>query len=209
MGETVKYMGHVSIVPGLNQSEYDHLFGLTEPWLRSTGRRRRDQPEDSSGWEPCGHGCCLSWNGREKFHSAVGWMDYLIGDLLRPGAMARTSKNTRFADFTFDHHLDGTIVGQRSWSRQLFAIRVEDNTVSQEILERGDPLEWEPGWDEDRYRNRPWFARDRESWRSALDDPPPELAALTLVSPFAPAPAKATSKPRRRRSPVIKVEPCD
>ena len=37
MGETVTYLGHVDIVPSLNQSEYDYLYALTEP----VGRHRR------------------------------------------------------------------------------------------------------------------------------------------------------------------------
>lgn len=136
-------------------------------------------------------------------------MEYLIDHLLRSGARARTSASARFAGFTFDHSLHGVVVGRRSWSRQLFAIRVEDSTVSQEILEGGEPLEWESGWDELRFRDRPWLARDREPWRSSLDDPPPELADLTLVSPLARGPARPGQKSRRRRPPVTKVEPRD
>ena len=191
MGETIRFMGHVSIVPNLNQTEYDHLFGLTEPWMRTTGRKRRGQPDDASGWEPCGHGCCLAWSGREKFHSTVGWMEYVIEDLLRPGATAQTSQDRRFAGFTFDHQLDGVIVGERSWSRELFAIRVAANVVSEELLHPGDPLEWEPGWDGRRPEDRPWLARDREPWETSFDDPPTELPDLALVPPpVSPRPAR-------------------
>lgn len=35
--------------------------------------------------------CCLSWNGRKKFHGGMIWMKYLIDHLLRSGARARTS----------------------------------------------------------------------------------------------------------------------
>jgi len=147
VGETITYLGHVDIKPGLNQSEYDYLYALTEPWLHEEHRSAPGQPERYCDWEPCPHGCCLAWNGREKFHAGAAWMKYLIDDLLRPGADAESRNDPRLTGFTFDHRLDGLVVGERAWSRELFAIRVQDNEVSQELLRRGEPLPWESGWD--------------------------------------------------------------
>jgi hypothetical protein len=61
-------------------------------------------------------------------------MEYLIHELLRPGDRAAANRDPRLAGFTFDHRLDGLIVGERSWSRKLFAIRVADDMVSEEVL---------------------------------------------------------------------------
>ena len=116
-GETVRYLGHVDVEPGLNQSEYNYLedcFGLRPGQVRD---RAEGPPDDWCGWGPCPHGCCLSWDGREKFHAGAVWMEYLIDELLRPEARAAASQDPRLAGFTFDHRLDGLIVGERSWSR--------------------------------------------------------------------------------------------
>jgi hypothetical protein len=174
MGETVTYLGHVDVRPSLNQSEYDYLYALTEPWLHEEDSSAPGQPDRCCDWEPCPHGCCLSWNGREKFHAGVVWMEYLIDHLLRPVAERRG--DPRLTGFTFDHRLDGLVVGERSWSRELFAIRVHDNEVSHELLRRGEPLPWEPGWDGLYPEDRPWLAAEPRPRRSSLDDPPPELA---------------------------------
>jgi hypothetical protein len=101
-------------------------------------------------------------------------MAYLIDELLRPGARAEASHDPGLTGFTFDHRLDGLIVGERSWSRELFAIRVQDNQVSQEPLRRGEPLPWESGWDGLYPEDRPWLAAEPRPRNSSLDDPPPE-----------------------------------
>lgn len=140
MGETVTYLGHVDIVPGLNQPEYDYLHALTEPGADTADGWAEGRPPGWCDWEPCPHGCCLAWNGREKFHGAGVWMEYLIDQLLAPGAAAAGRDDARLSGFTFAHRMDGLVIGERSWSRQLFAIRVEDNQVRQEVLRRGEPL---------------------------------------------------------------------
>ena len=196
MGETVSYLGHVNLVPSLNQSEYDYLeayFGLRS---FTAGNRAEKQPDDWCGWGPCPHGCCLSWDGREKFHAGVVWMEYLIDHLLRPGARNQASADPRFAGFTFDHRLDGVIVGERSWSYELFAIRVTNNEVSEEILHRGDPLPGDPGWDGLYLEDRPWLAKDPHP-RSSFDlpDPPASVSSGALVGLSA-----LETKRRRRKS---------
>jgi hypothetical protein len=199
MGENVTYLGHVDIVPGLNQSEYDYLYALTEP-VRDTADNRADgQPSGLCDWEPCPHGCCLAWNGREKFHAGMAWMEFLIDHLLRPGASAEGRADVRLAGFTFDHRMDGLIVGERQWSRELFSIRVENNQVRQEILRRGEPLPWESGWDGLYPEDRPWLAREPVPRRSSLDDPPPEPTELTVMPLLDPGSIRQRS---RRRAPT-------
>ena len=65
-------------------------------------------------------------------------MTYLIDHFLKPGALASRSADDRFAGFTFDHVLDGMVVGCRRDNKQLFAITVERNRVKEEILRRAD-----------------------------------------------------------------------
>ena len=65
-----------------------------------------------------------------------------------------------FDDFTFDHRLDGLVVGCRRDNKELFTIQVEDNVISQDILRPADrryldypPLPYEEVIDRDRARS--------------------------------------------------------
>ena len=120
-------------------------------------------------------------------------MEYLIEELLRPGARAAASQDPGLAGFAFDHRLDGLIIGERSWSRELFAIRVTDNVVTQEVLRQGEPLAWESGWDGIRPEDRPWLAGEPRP-RSGLDDPALELVARPARRRTAPV------RPSQRRA---------
>ena len=171
MGVTTDYLGHIEIVPPLNDSEmaYLHAFARSRRCWRPGGpyevepadppTRNTDidterhnsiaegQPSLWCQWTPCPQGCCLGWDGHEKFYAGTLWMQYLIDHFLRPGALAQSSGRREFADFTFDHRTDGIIVGHQQDNRELFAIRVIDGEVSREVLRRGDPMPWdEPGW---------------------------------------------------------------
>ena len=59
------------------------------------------QPGLWCDWVPCWDGCCLTFKGNGKFYSAVPWLRYLMTHLLQLGG------------FTFDHALDGVIIGAR------------------------------------------------------------------------------------------------
>ena len=96
-GRERRPLGHVDIVPSLNQSEYDYFYALTEPVGPTADNRADEQPPGCCDWEPCPHGCCLSWNGREKFHAGMVWMEFLIDHLLRPGAFAKGRADARLA----------------------------------------------------------------------------------------------------------------
>jgi hypothetical protein len=93
MGVNTDYLGHVEIVPNLNQAEYDYLHAFARsrrshrpggPYAVSpedphTGNGKREverynqiadgQPGYWCQWVPCPHGCCLVWNGHEKFYA--------------------------------------------------------------------------------------------------------------------------------------------
>lgn len=222
MGVTTEYLGRIEIVPGLNQAEYDYLraFAYSRRCFRPAGPYavvpahpdygRGDeatelfnsyaagQPGYWCQWRPCGHGCCLGWDGHEKFYSGPAWMEYLIDHFLRPGAHAQTVGDEQFSGFTFNHRLDGLVVGERSDNQELFAIVVEDNAVRRQTLRLGEPLPFEPGWDGRFVDDKPWLARENPPiLPRSSNDPWPEMFPSAGGPPSA-----STGRPRRQRTPV-------
>ena len=81
-------------------------------------------------------------------------------DWLRPRA-------PQFAEFTFDHQLNGVVVGEQGDNRELFALTVVGGVVSRSVLRQGDPMPGESdfaGFVED----RPWLAGERPQRWSTL-----------------------------------------
>lgn len=165
MGYTTDFVGHIDIEPALNQDEIEYLtaFSLSRRFDRPDGPyavpgnpRAEDTPADVDRynrpapgqpqlwcqWVPCWDGCCLSFDGHEKFYAPIEWMRYLIDHFLRPDAHASDSALAEFAHFTFDHHCDGIVVGCRRDNKELFAIDVRDNQVATTILRPGEPEYW-------------------------------------------------------------------
>lgn len=62
--------------------------------------------------------------------SPLGW---------RTGSYAAASEEPLLTGFTFDHVLNGVVVGCRRDNKQLFAIRVVDNVVIEEVIHPADP----------------------------------------------------------------------
>jgi hypothetical protein len=191
MGYTTDFVGHVDIEPALNQDEIEYLFAFSHsrrfdrpdgPYAvpgnpmaalddeRETvdvdtyNRIAPGQPQLWCQWVPCLDGCCLSFNGHEKFYQPVDWMRYLINHFLKPGAAASRSGLPAFEHFTFDHRLDGMVVGCRRDNKELFAIQVKANRVTERILRPGlpeyfgrEPLAYERAidtWEGSRRRRR-------------------------------------------------------
>lgn len=162
MGYTTDFVGHIDIVPGLNEAELAYLIAFvesrrfdrpggpydvpgdpgTEEAVACDPHRYNRPPAGQPGlycdWTPCWDGCCLSYRGTEKFYGAVLWLRYLISHFLGPGALASRSGDPRFAGFAFDHVLNGMVVGCRRDNKQLFAITVEANRVGEQILRAAD-----------------------------------------------------------------------
>jgi hypothetical protein len=124
MGHTTDFLGHIDIEPALNQDEIGYLTAV-----RALRRFR---------WVPCWTGCCLSFDGSEKCLEPVVWLRYVIAHFLEPGASASRSGLARFASFTFDHRLDGMVVGCRRDTRELTAITVRANRVTTRTLRAPD-----------------------------------------------------------------------
>ena len=99
----------------------------------------------------------------EKFYAGQAWLQYLIDHFLRPGALAQHSGDPQFADFTFDHQLNGVVVGENQDLRELFILWVNDGEVSRSVLRPGDPDYGQPGYLG--LDDRPWLPdKPRERW---------------------------------------------
>jgi hypothetical protein len=105
---------------------------------------RDGSPYPHLDWKPCTDGCCLRWDSRtEKSRMAESWLQYLIDHFLRPGAMARTSGRPDFAEFTFNHVLNGVIAAERDDTRELWLIHCRDNEISTQQLVPPDLMPWD------------------------------------------------------------------
>jgi hypothetical protein len=159
MGYTTDFIGHVVVDPPLNDAEQQYLraFSSSRRYDRSNGpyyvpgspaAERDERPVDMDTynatapgqpslwcqWAPCWDGCCIAFDGHEKFYAATSWLRYLIDHFLAPGAFASSSRRPEFEHFTFDHTLDGVIAACRRDTRELYLIRVERNVVREETL---------------------------------------------------------------------------
>ncbi|HET6625949.1 MAG TPA: hypothetical protein VFG63_06130 [Nocardioidaceae bacterium] len=180
MGYTTDFIGHIDIAPSLNDYEIAYLtaFSGSRRFERPggpydvPGNPRAEEHKTSAGdtynrpaagqpglrceWVPCWDGCCLSYSGVEKFYGAVEWLRYLILHFLKQGGKASRSNDPRFAGFTFDHVLDGMVIGCRRDNKELSSITVANNRVREKVLRPADqryvdfpPLPYEAAIDRD------------------------------------------------------------
>ena len=105
-------MGCIRVSPPLNEDEIDALLDLAESGrtLRSTptGRGNPEVPFARVAWEVCLDGCCLWWTGDEESRWVAPSLEFLVEHWFRRGAAGET--HPKFADFTFDHVLEGVVV---------------------------------------------------------------------------------------------------
>jgi hypothetical protein len=221
MGVTTRYLGHVDIEPPLNQAEHDdlRLFSRSRRSFRDGGpyavlpddpheeaptlhgdaaaersnRIADGQPGYWCQWVPCPRGCCLSWNGQEKFYAGGPWLQYLIDHFLRPGALAEADQDVWFRRFTFDHDVNGVVVGEQGDNRELFSLTVERGKVIRTTLRRGEPMPWDPGYVEK--AEPPWLGHEA-SFAELERREQEALAAVPAVS--APTGQRKRSGSRRR-----------
>jgi hypothetical protein len=161
MGYTTDFVGNLTITPRLNEEEIDYLQAFFDsrrcqrpggsydvpgnPRAEDLDDFDRDdyntrapgQPDLWCGWSICWDGDCLAWSGVEKSYAMVAWLRYLIAHFLKPGAKA--AGDPRFAAFTFDHRVNGMVVGCRRDTKELFAMTVSDNVVRERVLSPGNP----------------------------------------------------------------------
>ncbi|MEI2778158.1 MAG: hypothetical protein V9G19_19765 [Tetrasphaera sp.] len=172
MGFSTSYLGRLDIEPRLNNAETEWLraFRRTQrafhpddpyavPMHPSAEHRTHPLTKPAPGggwcwpghgqtglprcdWEPCVDGCCLVWSGGEKSNTAAMELTYLVERFLRPQARASTDGRDDFAEFTFDHHVDGIIAAERGDTRELFLIVARDNVITTQVLIPGDSDPW-------------------------------------------------------------------
>jgi hypothetical protein len=193
MGHTTDFIGHIDIEPALNDDEIAYLTAFARsrrcdrpggpyavpgnPYANDEGLTTEQanhvpggQPGYWCRWEPCWDGCCLAFNGNEKFYQPVEWLRYLIQHFLKPAAHAAEAGEQWFSGFSFDHVLGGMVVGCRRDNKELFAINVSRNRVTEKILRPADlryvdfpPLPYEASndrWAESSRRQRRRQPRD-------------------------------------------------
>jgi hypothetical protein len=82
------------------------------------------------------------WRRAEKSNDAVQALGFLVRHYLGPDGLAQGSGNPDFAEFTFDHRLDGVVAGMRDDTDELFLLRVRNNEITWETIVPGFPY-WE------------------------------------------------------------------
>jgi hypothetical protein len=121
MTPEIEYVGHIDVEPALNQAELDYLYGGSF----------RDDSGRPCPWLPSNDGRRIGCEEGEL--EPALWLRHLIGELLKPGASRSFRKELK--GFTFDHHLDGMVVG--CWtSGELIAVTASRNRVRQRVLRR-------------------------------------------------------------------------
>lgn len=153
MGYTTEFLGGVEISPPLNEAESIYLRAFAETrrmerdrgpyFVGGSGYRGQVHDEDVSNfnapptgqpglwcqWVPNEDGTALEWDGGEKFYEADQWMSYLIEHFLKPEAHASASGDPRFAEFSFNHVLNGEIEANGDDPDDRWLLRVSDNEV--------------------------------------------------------------------------------
>lgn len=189
MGYSTDYLGHIEVDPPLNEAEIHYLTAFShsrrfdrggDPYAvpgnpsaenvvelptRDVNQVAIGQPGFACDWQPCWDGCCLAWSGIEKSNQMDSWLRYLVDHLIGPDAVGRSAAHPQLRGFTFDHVLNGLVIGCRRDNKELFALLVTDNQVERMVLHPGDPryLDYPPlpyeasidGWRQDRPRPRP------------------------------------------------------
>lgn len=180
MGLHTSYLGHVRVAPALNPDEIEFLrrfnqtrhCGDDDTPLRTVQHPAENEPAGDveaynraapgkpglwCPWTCCATGCCLHWDGVEKPYAPREWLSYLVDTFLRPGAALSDDPRARRLGLSFDHVLNGMLVGERRETAELFALEVHDNAVTRRVLVPGVE-----GTDEWGYRSPEWERESRQ-----------------------------------------------
>lgn len=129
MPHITEYVGHLDVAPALNRAEIAYLRqGSFDDEAVSLARGR---PRLWCPWEPSPDGRRLSCPVHDADLAPAAWLRYLIAELLKPGARRTFRKELKA--FTFDHHVDGMVVGCRP-DGELFAVTASHNRVRERVL---------------------------------------------------------------------------
>lgn len=161
MGFNTDYLGHLTITPPLNEAEGEWLRGfadwealpdgdpfalpmnpraaLAKAFADAGGSMRpsRAVPYGVGHWRVCEHGDRIDWHRADKSNDAAEALSFLVEYYLGPNARARDCGNPDFAEFTFDHHLDGVVVAVRNDTEEMFLLRVTNSRITRETVVPG------------------------------------------------------------------------
>jgi hypothetical protein len=127
MRQETEYVGHIDVAPALTRAEIAYL--QDGAFKDESGRLARGC---SCPWLPTSDGRRLTPSQPHEEAEPAEWLRYLIAELLRPGASRSFRKELK--GFSFDHHLDGMVVGCRRGNGELFAITAKNNRVRERVL---------------------------------------------------------------------------
>jgi hypothetical protein len=138
MQQVTEYVGHIDVTPELTRSEIAYL--RDGGFKDESGRLQLGW---SCPWMPTPDGRRLAPSAQNTDREPAAWLRYLIAELLKPGASRSFRKELK--GFSFDHHLDGMVVGYRRDSGELFAITAKNNRVRERVLRPAAAPYVEPG----------------------------------------------------------------
>lgn len=161
MGYDTEYVGYLTIAPPLNSTEVEWLSGFADWGAAMNGdpfhlpmnpraavarafQERRwamasaaTVPAGVRDWRVDTDGDRISWRRSERSNDAVRTLRFLVEYYLGPEALAKSCGSRDFADFTFDHRLDGIIAASRDDADELFLITVVENAIDTVTLVPG------------------------------------------------------------------------
>jgi hypothetical protein len=129
MPHITEYLGHMNVTPALNSAEVAYL--REGSYDDATAIPAKGRPRLWCPWVPSPDGRRLSCPVHDADLVPAPWLRYLIVELLKPGA--RRSYRKELKAFTFDHHVDGMVVGHRPGG-ELFAVTASRNRVRERVL---------------------------------------------------------------------------
>jgi hypothetical protein len=146
MGYTTEFSGEFNVSPPLNRAEIAYLtkfadtrrmdrragpyfVGENEDDVINSNMPPKGQPGLWCQWIPNDTGDKIRWDTGEKFYHADRWIIYILDHFLRPEAEASKTDDPQFADFTFDHVVNGTVEAQGERAHDRWRIVVSDNVV--------------------------------------------------------------------------------
>ncbi len=130
MPHITEYVGHIDVAPALNSTEIAYL--REGSFHDETEHLPRGRPRLWCPWTPSPDGRRLICPAHDAADLAPApWLRFLVAQLLKPGASR--SFRIELKGFTFDHHLDGMVVGCRP-DGELFAVTASRNRVRERVL---------------------------------------------------------------------------
>jgi hypothetical protein len=152
MGYQTDFVGYLQVEPPLNDTEIRLINGISgSADVVGAARNglhpvtadeallavaRAGAPPGWSNWSACGRGCCLSYDGGDKANHMAPWLKFLMTALLLPGSQGQSMVGREGA--VEGHVLNGMVVGARRDTRELYAICLQDNDLSVELLWPGN-----------------------------------------------------------------------